>query len=144
MAFLSRGLAMTCRYPRACPWHLIHKYELCSTPFGRVCIHPRVNPWNSALRVFRRRPLQKRNFCRTGECFYLLLPLTDVSNCVPRAKSIVFARLDCSSETRHLLASALPDSAGVSAHRTPCADGPRRLRLTRSWCLEWKFGCLAY
>jgi hypothetical protein len=26
-------------------------FELSSTPFGRISIHPRVNPWYSALRV---------------------------------------------------------------------------------------------
>jgi len=27
------------------------KYKLCLTPYGRVPIHPRPRPWNSALRV---------------------------------------------------------------------------------------------
>jgi hypothetical protein len=29
------------------------KYKLCLTPYGRVPIHPRPRPWNSALRVIR-------------------------------------------------------------------------------------------
>ena len=39
-----------CKYPRASPWHLL-KFKLRLTPFGRVLIHPREIPWNSALRV---------------------------------------------------------------------------------------------
>ncbi len=29
------------------------QFNLRLTPFGRLLIHPRVNPWNSALRVIR-------------------------------------------------------------------------------------------
>jgi hypothetical protein len=55
------------RYPRASPWHFITQASLDLNPVTSlkptVCaiiqhsgttIHPRVNPWNSALRVIRR------------------------------------------------------------------------------------------
>ncbi len=40
------------RYPRLKPWHS-KQFKLGLTPFGRLPIHPRACPWNSALRVVR-------------------------------------------------------------------------------------------
>ena len=46
--------------PRASPWHLFHFSSFARRPSGEFYIHPRVNPWYSALRVNKRTKYRKR------------------------------------------------------------------------------------